>query len=222
VLVSTGDTGAYGCIRNDPSFTALSISVPADNPYVTAVGGTALFLNDDGSYGYEAGWESPLEIAGGGGGVSLGYPLPDWQTGPGVNNQYSTGKRQIPDVAAAADPLTGYQVYDSTGGQYSGDECWTSVGGTSAATPLWGALVTLANQQAGKSGKKPVGFINPALYRMGRGELGQSPFHDITVGGNLYYQATQGWDYSTGWGTPDAALVVQELLSPQSSQSSSG
>jgi kumamolisin len=227
VLAASGDDGAYTCHQVDPTDNALSISVPADNPYVTAVGGTALFLNDDGnnnvSYGYEAGWEGPLEGSGGGGGVSLGYPIPDWQTGPGVSNQYSTGKRQIPDVSADADPLSGYLIFDSTGGQCTTgspddpNSCWNAVGGTSAASPLWGALVALANQQAAKNGKKTMGFIDPTLYKMGRGELGQSPFHDVTVGGNLFYQAGQSWDYSTGWGTPDAALVVQQLTSQASS-----
>jgi kumamolisin len=224
VLAASGDDGAYTCHQVDPSDNDLSVSVPADNPYVTAVGGTALFLNGDGSYGYEAGWEGPLEGSGGGGGVSLGYSIPDWQTGPGVSNQYSTGKREIPDVSADADPISGYEIYDSTGGQCDPNAaftdpngCWNAVGGTSAAAPLWGALVALANQQATKNGKKTMGFIDTALYQMGRGELGQSPFHDVTVGGNLFYQAGLGWDYSTGWGTPDAAQVVQQLTSQPSS-----
>jgi kumamolisin len=212
VLVASGDEGAYTCQRNDPNDNSPSISLPADNPYVTAVGGTALFVNNDGgSYGYEAGWEGPLEGSGGGGGVSVGYSIPSWQSGPGVSNQYSTGMRQVPDVSAAADPLTGYKIYDSTSG-CSGTDCWTAVGGTSAAAPLWASLVVLANQQAKASGKKPMGFINPALYAMGSDQAKTSPFHDITLGGNLFYQATSGWDYSTGWGTPDAAVLVKALV----------
>jgi kumamolisin len=119
--------------------------------------------------------------------------------------------RQIPDVAAAADPLTGYKIYDSTSG-CSGTDCWTAVGGTSAAAPLWGALIVLANQQAKASGKKSMGFINPVLYKMGSDGSLPSPFHDIMLGGNLYYQATSGWDFSTGWGTPDAAVLVKALV----------
>ena len=127
-----------------------------------------------------------------------------------ADNPYSDGYRQVPDVSASADPMTGYIVYDSTT-SCSGDQCFNAVGGTSAATPLWGSLVALANQQATANGKKSLGFINPMLYALGRGELGPSPFHDVTDGGNLYYQATPGWDYSTGWGTPDAAAVVKDL-----------
>jgi len=216
VLVASGDNGAYTCRSNDPNDNSPSISLPADNPYVTAVGGTALFVNNDGgSYGYEAGWEGPLEGSGGGGGVSVGYPIPSWQSGPGVSNQYSAGMRQVPDVAAAADPLTGYKIYDSTS-SCSGNECWTAVGGTSAAAPLWASLVVLANQQAKASGKKTMGFINPALYAMGSDQSKTSPFHDITLGGNLYYQAASGWDYSTGWGSPDAAVLVKALVAQAS------
>jgi kumamolisin len=208
VLVASGDQGAYTCHANDPNDNSLSISTPADNPWVTAVGGTALFVNSasDASRAYEAGWEGPLEGDGGGGGVSIYYPRPSWQTGPGVNNSYSTGKRQVPDIAAAADPLTGYHIYDSTGGGCSGNDCWTSVGGTSAAAPLWAGLVLLADQKAGKN----LGQINPTLYKMGAS--GSSAFYDVTKGGNLYYQATSGWDYSTGWGTPNAAAVVDGLV----------
>ncbi len=212
VLVASGDNGAYTCRRDNSNVNNPSISLPADNPYVTAVGGTALFINNDGgSYGYEAGWEGPLEGSGGGGGVSVAYSIPTWQSGPGVSNQYSNGMRQIPDVAAVADPLTGYKIYDSTSG-CGGTDCWTAVGGTSAAAPLWGALIVLANQQAKASGKKSMGFINPALYKMGSTGSAASPFHDITLGGNLFYQATSGWDYSTGWGTPDAAALVKALV----------
>lgn len=215
VVVAAGDNGAYTCVQNDPSSTTPAVSVPADSPYVTAVGGTSLFVDQSSSsysYAYEAGWEAPLEEAGGGGGVSVAYSIPAWQTGNGVSNSYSNGMRQIPDVSASADPMTGYTVYDSTT-PCSGSDCWTAVGGTSAAAPLWGALVVLANQSAEQSGKGPMGFINNALYAMGRGELGQSPFHDVTTGGNLYYPATTGWDFSTGWGSPDAAALVKDLVS---------
>lgn len=211
VLVSSGDNGAYDCNAFDPANHVVATSVPADNPYVTAVGGTALFVGADGGYGHEAGWEDPLEGAGGGGGLSMHYPRPSWQTGPGTDNQFSNGMRQVPDVAANADQLTGYSVYDSSG-HCSGGGCWTVVGGTSAAAPLWAATVLLGDQSAAGNGQAPLGFLNPALYSLGAGANGASSFHDITTGGNLYYPATTGWDFSTGWGTPDGSNVVRNLL----------
>lgn len=204
VLVASGDSGAYGCQDNH-----LSTDLPSSSPFVTAVGGTALFTNSDGSYGHEDGWEGPLEADGGGGGVSALYQQPTWQSGPGVANQYSDGARQVPDVAADADPLTGYRIYYSDG-SCSGSDCWQVMGGTSAATPFWAGLIALANQQ----GKTRLGFLNPRLYQIGtlNGTDSRPAFHDVSGGGNLYYQATSGWDYSTGWGSPDAAVLVPQLL----------
>jgi subtilase family serine protease len=207
VLVSSGDSGAYGCQDNH-----LSVDLPAASPFVTAVGGTALFTGANNSYGSEAGWEGPLEGSGGGGGLSVLYQRPAWQTGPGVANSYSNGKRQVPDVSADADPLTGYRIYYSGDNHCSGNDCWTVVGGTSAAAPFWAGLIALANQQ----GHRKLGFLNPALYAIGaagaNGGGAGAPYHDITSGGNLYYQAISGWDYSTGWGSPDAAVLVAMLL----------
>jgi kumamolisin len=216
VLVATGDTGAYGCNAFDPSDHTIGPSAPATSAYVTAVGGTALFTNADGSYGHEAGWEGPLEGAGGGGGLSLQEPRPSWQTGPGVSNQYSNTMRQVPDVSADADPLTGYAVYDSTS-SCRGQDCWAVVGGTSAAAPFWAGLIALSNEAGAQHGLHPAGFLNPALYRLGSGAASPAPYHDITTGGDLYYQATPGWDYGTGWGSPDGNAFVQALLADERS-----
>ena len=206
VLVASGDSGAYGCQDN-----TLSVQEPSSSPFVTAVGGTALFTNSDGSYNHEAGWEGPLESSGGGGGLSVVYQRPSWQTGPGVNNQFSNGARQAPDVAADADPLTGYAVYYSGKSGCSGSDCWQVVGGTSGAAPLWAGIVLLANQLATSHGAKPLGLINQRLYQLGASAQASQVFHDVTIGGNLYYQATSGWDYSTGLGTPIGAPLVRAL-----------
>jgi kumamolisin len=217
VFVASGDDGAYTCHRNDPNDNTVSASLPATNPFVTAVGGTALLVNSDGSYYSEAGWEGPLAGSGSGGGLSVGYTRPDWQTGPGVSNQYSDNGRQVPDVSASADPLTGYRIYDSTDGSCSGEDCWVAIGGTSASTPLWASLIILANQRAASNGKPTMGFINPSLYKIGSAAALQRAFHDVTVGGNLYYPTTSNWDYATGWGSPDADKLIPELLALQSS-----
>jgi kumamolisin len=209
VLAASGDAGAYDCQDSQ-----LSVNAVAASPYVTSVGGTTLFLHANGTYGYEAGWEGPLEEVGGGGGLSMLYQRPAWQTGPGVENVYSNGMREVPDVSADADPLTGYSVY------YTGNDCtarcWQIVGGTSAATPLWAALVLLMNQLAEQHGQRPLGFLDQALYQLAAGSGGSVtaplPFHDVSIGGNLYYDATAGWDYSTGWGSPDGAVLAQDLL----------
>ena len=214
ILVGSGDSGAYDCQDSQ-----LSVNAVAAGPYVTSVGGTTLFLHADGSYNYEAGWEGPLEEVGGGGGLSTLYERPAWQLGPGVENTYSDGMRQVPDVSADADPLTGYAVFYSGNGCGTPAACWRIVGGTSAATPLWASLIVLIDQLAEQHGQHPLGFLNPALYQMesglGSGVTAPLPFHDVSIGGNLYYDANPGWDYSTGWGSPDAAVLAQDILHVQ-------
>src|SRR5579871_6155444 len=85
---------------------------------------------------------------------------------------------------------------------------WDITGGTSIATPCWAGLIAIANQMRGK----PVGFIQPALYRLrGKG------MHDITSGNNSYggvtgYSAQPGYDLASGWGTPIANQFVPDLI----------
>jgi subtilase family serine protease len=213
VLVASGDSGAYGCQSN-----ALSVILPASNPNVTAVGGTTLFLQANGDYDHEASWEGPLEGVGSGGGVSQIYSRPAWQTGISIVNATNAGMRLVPDVAADADPLSGYLIYDSIGHDIFGrlrcdsGGCWQVGAGTSAAAPFWAGLIALANQEAAAQGKSPLGFLNPTLYALAQSSRSPAPFHDVTEGGNLYYTATPGWDPCTGWGSPDAAVLVPDLI----------
>jgi kumamolisin len=112
-----------------------------------------------------------------------------------VDNQFSNGYRQVPDVAAAADSNTGYHVV------LAGRD--GEVGGTSAAAPLWAAVTALIDQDFQKRGLKPIGFANPALYWMAQNgsQLPSSPFHQVTEGNNLAYPAGPGWNYCTGLGS---------------------
>jgi subtilase family serine protease len=109
--------------------------------------------------------------------------------------------RQVPDVSANADPNTGFHIIF---GRQAGQ-----AGGTSAATPLWAATVALIDQDLKKQGLRTVGFANPALYWMGANssKLPAPPFHDVTTGNNLAYDAGPGWDFATGWGSMDASAL---------------
>jgi subtilase family serine protease len=89
-------------------------------------------------------------------------------------------------------------------------------GGTSVAAPLWAAVIALANQDAGRD----LGFIDPALYRIGRSTHYHQAFHDVTMGTNTVkfpprtitgYPAAPGWDPVTGWGSPNAQALVPLL-----------
>ena len=112
----------------------------------------------------------------------------------------------IRDSSASADPVHGYVIV------FQGQ--WTSVGGTSAATPLWAALIALVDVQSGKL--KSVGFINPALYKLVAG--GKKVVNDITTGNDDYtttgdglYPTTKGYDMATGLGSPIAATLATDL-----------
>jgi subtilase family serine protease len=85
--------------------------------------------------------------------------------------------RGVPDVAAAADGDTGMAVALSDGGQHY---ILAGASGTSAAAPLWAAVIALADQYVGR----PLGFVNPATYRIGRSSSHHRAFHDITTGTN--------------------------------------
>ena len=157
-FAAAGDAGAYDCGNS-----------PASDPYVTGVGGTHLQLNA-GTYASESVWSNPNDTqrspngAGGGGGISSTFPLPTWQTGPGVQNQYSNGKREVPDVSADADPATGYATYCTVTNAGCPATGWITIGGTSAAAPLWAGSMALIDQYMKSQGKAAVGSANPVLY----------------------------------------------------------
>jgi subtilase family serine protease len=193
-FVAAGDRGAYDCGQS----AAPSVDFPSALPTVTSVGGTTMFQTPQGTYQKETAWGNPISQAGTGGGLSRYFKRPAYQRGPGVDNAFSNGNRQVPDVAGVADGNTGWHIV------LAGRDA--QVGGTSAAAPLWAAVTALINQDLKKKGLKPVGFANPALYWMAQSpsRLSASPFREVTQGNNLAYPATPGWDYCTGLGTLQA------------------
>jgi subtilase family serine protease len=169
---------------------------PADDVYVTTVGGTDLDTSS------AAGpWASETAWVDGGGGISPDkYAIPSWQTTAAAGcSSCSKTYRNAPDVAANAN-FTFYVCADQT-------TCTANeYGGTSFAAPMWAGFLALANQQGVANGNKTLGFINPSLYTIGEGSSYDSDFHDITSGSNGY-SATTGYDLATGWGSPQAALI---------------
>jgi subtilase family serine protease len=204
VFVAAGDTGAYTCQAAADSNHSLSVSWPSSSPFAVSVGGTSLSLTTSGAYAGETAWDDTLEQMGGGGGLSLDYERPRWQAGAGVANRFSTGKRQLPDVAAAADPWSGWDTY--TGG------AMTVAGGTSAATPFWAASTALVAEYAGHHGVGQLGFVDPILYAIAASPQQAPPFHDITMGANRYYPASPGWDFATGLGSPEVANLARDVV----------
>ena len=211
---ASGDTAAFtvgaGSVNgvDNPS----AGNAPSGSPYITQVGGTTLSMNGAGaSYAAEVVWNWGGGTASSGG-VSSYYAIPSWQAGVNTAaNQGSATQRNIPDVALAADNVF---EYDSQG---SGDV----VGGTSCAAPLWAGFMALVNQQAATLGRSPAGFINPAVYAIGKGQNAgfsyAACFHDTTSGNNFWssspsaYSAEPGYDLCTGWGTPNGVNLINAL-----------
>jgi kumamolisin len=209
VFAASGDSGGLECTPDDsfgqpPQSSWQGVSVPASLPSVTGVGGTTISTTADGSYAGETTWSEPLLSQGSGGGVSSTFARPAWQTGPGTGGQYDTGNgRQVPDVAADADEVTGTVIVEN--GQKSDG------GGTSLSTPIWAGFTALIDQYLGKHGGHPVGFFNPLLYALADSSPSHPAFHDITIGGNDFYPAGPGYDMVTGLGSPDVWNLARDL-----------
>ena len=212
VVVSTSDDGAATTCPSDAPTPFKGVDLPASDPLALAVGGTSLQASQPtGAYIGETAWNTPggSGSRASGGGFSRLFPRPAYQDGiTGIG-----AARGVPDVAADADPATGMALVFSDGDQ--GDVV-IGAGGTSAATPLWAAVITLADQYAGRN----LGFVNPVIYQIGHGADYHQAFHDITIGTSTVqfptgtitgYQAAPGWDPVTGSGSPDAQVLVPLL-----------
>ncbi len=183
--VSSGDSGsvAYGC-------TGTSVQYPASSPYVVSVGGTTLYTNGNGSYAGETAWDAS------GGGISGFEPIPSWQSNvPALKRRAFRG---LPDLAFDADPNSGEQVV--VGGRIE------TLGGTSLSAPLFAA--TWARMLSGNCSAK-LGFAAPTVYSSQASA--PSIFRDITSGTNGAYSAASGWDFVTGWGTPNISLLYSSV-----------
>jgi kumamolisin len=202
-FVASGDWGAYTCWNQNKADHRPSVDIPSCTPYTIAVGGTYLSVREDGTYFEETGWEDFLTVGGTGGGLSPADPRPPWQVGPGVENEYSNGNRQCPDVAAAGDGDTGYRVF------FQGVPI--TVGGTSASAPFWAGATALIQQYVEEQGRGPLGYLNPILYRLADREETDAYFNDVVRGGNLLHNATPGWDYATGIGSPKVDALARAI-----------
>jgi kumamolisin len=180
---------------------------PADDVYVTSVGGTD--LSTDSAAGP---WASETAWTDSGGGISPDkYAIPSWQTTAAAGcSSCSKTYRNGPDVSANAN-FTFYVCADQT-------TCTANdYGGTSFAAPMWAGYLALTNQQSVANGNKTLGFINPSLYTIGEGSSYDSDFHDVTSGSNGY-SATTGYDLATGWGSPNGSGLLNALAGSASTQ----
>ncbi len=193
VTVAAGDSGADDGVGDG----ALHVDFPASSPWVLSCGGTKVIASGS-TIASEVTWNELSSGNGGtGGGVSLCFPVPDYQLKTKIPAQQQTGAmgRGVPDVSGDADPISGYIV------RVDGQQ--TVIGGTSAVAPLWAGLFALINQKLGA----PVGFANPKLYT-----FAETTFRDIILGTNGAYTAGPGWDACTGLGSPNGTALLNAFL----------
>ncbi len=238
-LAASGDSAAADCEDQGASIAqdGLAVDVPGSMPEITSMGGTTLnegsgsYWNSSGnaiSYIPETVWNDTAidgELAGGGGGASVYFSRPGWQTGPGVPTD---GFRHVPDLALSASAdHDGYYVYTGGSANY--------FGGTSVAAPTMAGIVALLNHylvSTGVQSQAGVGNINPALYRLGQST--PSVFHDVSAGNNsvpcavgspnctsgtMGIAAGANYDAASGWGSVDATSLIHQWSSqaPQAS-----
>jgi kumamolisin len=209
ICVASGDDGS-----SDQEKTGVHVDFPASSPYVLGVGGTKLVASEGShpSITQEIVWnETMIGDGAGGGGVSVVFSKPLYQSGVGVppaaNAPHTIG-RGVPDVAAVADPVTGVVIIHVSGTKL------VPIGGTSAAAPLWASLIVRLNQGLGV----PCGFLNPVLYE----KFATGVLRDITIGNNGAYEAKVGWDACTGLGAPGGGQLLKALAGKSTARSKKG
>lgn len=194
VFVAAGDNLATDGVDDGKAH----VDFPASSPWAIGCGGTTVTVKSD-AISLETAWNEGT--SGTGGGISDVYPVPQFQENAALPVSVNGGHsgRGVPDVAADADPESGYTIV--VNGQSE------VVGGTSAVAPLWAGLTALINSKAAT----PIGFFLDSLY--GNPTL----LRPITQGDNrpsgstIGYAAGPGWSACTGLGVPQGQALFGAL-----------
>lgn len=204
---ASGDLAGLECKggqhwSDPPSPDDVGVDAVASIPEMTAVGGTRLSTTADGTWLAEQSWYNVPLTQGTAGGASSLYGRPPWQTvdpdaGP-------ADRRLVPDIAAVGDPFTGvkfvFQQQVLVGG------------GTSQSAPIWAGLAAIINNMFGAAGAKPLGELNPLLYRVAQSATAPS-FRDVRLGGNAVTPSGRaGYDMATGLGSPNVENLAKNIL----------
>ncbi|KAJ6549264.1 peptidase S8/S53 domain-containing protein [Mycena vulgaris] len=211
VLYSSGDNGVGGtddlCLNPDGSQTAdgkiFNPIFPGTCPFITAVGATQI---NPGAKVTDPESAADPEFTNSAGGFSNYFVMPDYQ------------KAAVSRYLAANPPPYPSTIYNATGSRAYPDAegRFIPVSGTSASSPIFGAIITMVNDARLAVGKSPVGFINPVIYSAAFA----GAFNDITAGinpgcGTDGFPAVEGFDPATGLGTPNfPKLLARWLLLP--------
>lgn len=257
LFTSSGDSGAFGCLLTDGGTDAV-IGDPGGQPWITDVGGTSTFNVNPGhdpnpGYGGETVWNPRglcntsanefgisgldwcFDTGGDGGGVSEFWGRPAYQTGPGVNNRFTTFAnnktnctlarkgtpcREVPDISLNADQYTPYSEFCTGNASTPESFCatfsdtqtppgWFGIGGTSLSSPFMSAIIANRDSYTGRR----TGNANQLLYSLFNSRGSGRYFHDITPtrqgpNDNGLYPVTPGFDLATGIGSPIMASII--------------
>jgi kumamolisin len=205
VCSASGDRGSANVMGDT---THANVNFPASSPAVLAIGGTRIMPSRQ-----EIAWKGELfgAAVATGGGMSGFFPRPAWQQGPKFvalkdtwksSNESGFVGRWVPDVSANAAFESGVEIL--CGGQR------LVGGGTSAAAPLWAALLARGASALGH----PLAGLNAWLYAHNESVcVGvQDGDNDVGAGDIPWFRATVGWDACTGFGVPNGVALLQKLI----------
>jgi Subtilase family len=231
ITVASGDNGYLDWSAKEGSVKGYA-DYPASSPHVVAVGGTRLSLSTGNSWAGETVWNGD---GAGGGGCSVELAAPEWQTTEPDWPVVGCGSgRAVADVSADADPYTGVAIYDSTpeSPESSEEVGWTTIGGTSLASPLVASVFALAGGAAGVAYPAKTLYENEftlpnALHDVTKGSNGEcsKPFDEKTgLSGCTELQeaatcsekpaiclAQEGYDGPSGVGTPNGIAAFKPV-----------
>lgn len=216
VLASAGDNGAYGDTGTENYPATYNVSDPGSQPMITCVGGTSLSTGSGEAYVTESAWNRLGSGHGAtGGGISAQWGIPAWQPGQWVSMYGgSQTNRNVPDVAAVGDPVTGVAVYSKVNGG------WLQVGGTSVSAPVWAGYLSIVNAGLKYLANTRLGFVNPVFYQ-------DTELYQILDGSNgnevIYgspgYSAGSVYNNCTGTGSLWGGGLAFQLITAASSTS---
>jgi subtilase family serine protease len=227
IVAAAGDSGSAGCNASGVPIDQLAVNYPASSWWVTAVGGTNLTLTAANTLAGQLVWNDTTVAPGeaGGGGSSDLFTRPPYQNGTVAANS-----RTVPDVSMLADVAPGYAIFCSLSVVgCSPKQPWTTVGGTSAATPLLAGGLALVDQDLRRHSRQDLGQLNPLLYRIGRNRsLIAQVFDDVAQFGNDVgpyipgngralgcCTAGPGYDQASGWGGVNLASLASVAITQQ-------
>ena len=222
VMAASGDQGSAGYDSSVPR----SVMWPSNDPYVLGVGGTTIFMNGTLNTGVQNALNGPPGVnetfnptnmsnetawdGYTGGGYSILFSKPSWQTGQGVpiTGKYAY-RRGIPDVSANAMFAGNLFVFNGvTAGSYA-------FGGTSFASPQWaGVIATADSYELDYGNGNLLGYLNPTFYSIFNSPVYNKAFYDVKYGyngPNGLFDAGPGWSPVTGLGSPNTGFLTKEL-----------